>query len=329
VGLAGAQAIRDGVTVKGLDVAKLQRLLVESGHLPARVLEPPPPPVPPHLTELVRDLTGEEPWEWLEMLATERATEVPLIASLCLADREQVVPLLRSALPGSKGSRRLLLSRLLLWHGCADGLPAVLQEIDWELQQGPGLPLCARDLWWVSGAPDHGVMPEVVYLLYALTRVRDERILGPFEEVVTRLEAADRDYASGETRVFDYIRMVALAAERLALPGFVPLLRRLLALPELAASVASPRPTDDHLEERKAILVLYLSRALARCGRKGGLLRLAGLLSDPRSLLARSALQELRALTGHTRPLAAEPWKKALENHPEEFPPMPWERELN
>jgi hypothetical protein len=322
-GTAAAQAVREKTTVKALDVAALQRGLAETGNLPARIIDHGTKLAPLRRQQIVDDLTGDERMEWLHMLATERLTEVPPIIQLCCAEAREVVPILRTALGSSRGRRRLLLARLLLWHHCADGLDPVIQEIDRIWNSTEGLPLCERDRWWAHHIPEHGVMPEMVHLLFALSRTPDVRIAPSFAETVCRIEDDPRDYADSDTRVFDYIRMVAVAGERTGLPDFIPLLERLLALPELQAAAGDQSLEQDYLVERQAYLVLYLQRALARCGRKAGLLGLTGMLSDPRALIARSALQELRALTRAEHPLSGEKWAGLLATWPEEFEPMP------
>lgn len=328
VGTAAAQAARDAVTVKTVDVAKLQRALVESGNLPERVLRGAPSPAPSRLHRIVAGLTGDERFEWLHMLATERITSVPPLVRLCCAEAQEVVPLLRGAFETSTGELRLLLARLLLWHGSADGLDVVLEEIERQWKEHEALPECTRDVWWVTGVPEHGVMPEMVHLLYALTRVKDPRVIAPFEQLVARVERVERDYSDLRIRVFDYIHIVALAAERLGQPQFAPLLERLLALPELQESLRQPSIGTDDVEERKAYLVVCLARSLARCGRKEGLLKLAELVSDDRAVISKSACQELRALTNMDHPRSREVWHEALQDYPSTFAPVLWEKEL-
>ena len=171
-------------------------------------------------------------------------------------------------------------------------------------------------------------MPQTVHLLFALSRIPDAPIVPSFAEAVPRIEPDPRDYADSDTRVFDYVRMVAVAAERTGLPEFAPLLERLLALPELQAAARNQSIEQDYLVERQAYLVLYLQRALARCGQKAGLLGLTEMLTDARALIARSALQELRALTGADHALSREKWVELLATWPEEFEPMPWQVHL-
>jgi hypothetical protein len=84
----------------------------------------------------------------------------------------------------------------------------------------------------------------------------------------------------------------------LVFPEFIPLLRELLALPELKNSIQKEGIQVDLIGERMTYLSLALCRALARCGEKNGLLMLADFVEDNRSLIARSAQDELIALLG-------------------------------
>jgi hypothetical protein len=327
VGLAAAFAVQDGVSPRGLDIAKLQRRLVESGNLPGRVLEH-SPPGPPDLRALVSALTGDEPLEWQEMLSRERAAAVSPVVRVCLAASDEALPLLRGAFAQSDGRRRLLLARLLLWHRCADGADVVLEQVERELSVCEGLPRRVGDIDWSTGSPEQAIQPEVIFLINSLVRVADRRILGVMETLVGRLERADRDYRDIRAGIYDYIRTVAVAAERLTWPEFVPLLTRLSDLPEVRESVF-PRGFElDHFRERRAYLVLYLARALARCGQKEGLIRLADLLADARAVIRRSAYQELRDMTSVELPLSKDQWREALEKWPDSFACVPWDRDV-
>lgn len=324
VGLAAASAVQERVSPRALDVGKLQRRLVETGNLPARALEY-APPGPPDFRALVEGLTGDEPLEWQEMLATEKALSVSPVVQLCLAPSDGVVPLLQEAFTQSEGRRRLLLARLLLFHRCADGADAVLQEVDRVFSTCDGLPRRVGDIDWSTGSPEQAIQPEVIFLINNLVRVGDRRVIRIAGTIVERLEQAGRDYRDIRAGIYDHVRTVAVAAERLTWPEFIPLLRRLLELPEVRESVF-PRGFElDYFRERRAFLVLQLARGLARCGSKEGLLQLAALLADPRALVAGSAHQELRALTGMDHPRDDDRWRDALQSWPESSEPIPWQ----
>jgi hypothetical protein len=318
--------------------------MVETGNAPERVLHY-APAGRPDLRALVAGLTGEEPLEWQDMLALEKATSVSPVIQLCCADSGEVTPLLRDAFGKSDGRKRLLLARLLLWHRCADGAEVVVEEINRQLAQTEGLPRRAGDIWWSSGSPEQGIQPEIIFLGNALVRAKDPRAIGILSEFVNRIARADRNYADIRAGVFDYIRMVAMAAERMPSEEFVPLLRRLLELPEVRQAACPPLDIArggarlskvgappglelDHYKERRTYLVLALARAVARCGRKEGLVELAELLADPRTLYARSAHMELRALTGMNHPFSRQVWMEALAAYPESFAPAPWDTEV-
>ncbi len=327
VGLAAASAVHQHVNPRSVDVAKLQRRLVETGNLPARALEY-VPPGPPDFRALVEGLTGDEPLEWQEMLATEKATSVSPVVQLCLAPSDDVVPLLQEAFRQSDGGRRLLAARLLLFHRCADGADAVLQEVERIFSTCDGLPRRVGDIDWSTGSPEQAIQPEVIFLINNLVRVGDRRVLRIAGMIAERLEQADRDYRDIRAGIYDYIRTVAVAAERLTWPEFIPLLRRLLELPEVRESVFPRGLEMNYFRERRAFLVLYLARALARCGQKEGLVCLADLLGDARALVCRSAYEELRKISSAELPLSREQWRDALETWPDTFTPAPWDEEL-
>ncbi|GEM_PF-1769627 len=327
VGLAAALAVRDGVSPRELDVAKLQRRLVEAGNLPERVLEY-APERPPDVRALVEGLTGDEPLEWQEMGYRERATAVSPVVQLCLASSNEAVPPLREAFARSGGPRRLLLARLLLFHRCADGADVVVEEVERRFAACEALPRRAGNLEWSTGSPEQAIQPEVIFLINNLIRVADRRLLGIMGAIVDRLERMERDYRDVAAGIYDYVRTVAEAAERLTWAEFVPLLERLQELPEVAQSVSPSGLETDPFDERRAFLVLYLARALARCGCKRGLLQLADLISDPRALLAESARKELCWLTGMSHPRDTGRWRDALRDWPEVFPAAPWRREV-
>ena len=284
IGLAAAQSVKENTSLRALNVRQLQTQLVQEGNLPSRILEHRAIAEFPQLPPIIAHLTGDEQFEWLETRADEKAMEIAPVIALCCADSATVLPLLRSAFATASGKRQLLLARLLLWHRCAEGMPVVLDEVTRQLACCTALPRRVGDCDFSSSSPDQGIMPEILYLLYALTRVRQVEIMPPFIEIVTRLEQHERDYTDIRAGIFDYINTVAIAAERTGFPAFIPLLTRLSRLSEIqAASTALWRDTD-YFVERQGYLWLCLSRALARCGVKEGLQRLILLLDDPPSL---------------------------------------------
>jgi hypothetical protein len=324
VGLAAALCVKNHCQPRDLDIKPLQERLVRKGLLPQDVLEPARSRPEPDYAQLIDRLSGDEPFEWLEMSVRAKAVEPSPLAWLCTARPAEIVPLLLAAHAGATGSRRLLLARLLLWHGQEAGLDEVFREIRRLLAEEPGLPSRKGSVRFCNVPPDHGVMAEVIYLINLLSRVHSHESIQLLVEVVGRIERAERDYRDFRQSIFNYIECVAYVTERLALSGCIPLLERLLALPELRNRICTAGWEIDILGERQATLALCLNRALARCGSRQGLLGLASFTADNRALLARSARDELVALTGIDHGGVASDWLQALENWPETFEPQPW-----
>jgi hypothetical protein len=327
-GLAAAMSIKARVAPRRLNVRRLQRRLVRKGLLADKMLEPQPPEPLVDYTALVDELSGDQPWDWMEMSIRERLDKPSALAQLCLAPAEQVVPLLLAAHAQSENGRRLVLARLLCWHGQPQGVEDVLAAIRRQWQAEPPLPRRKASIRYCQMYPDHGVMTEPTYLVQSLAWVHDPRIVPLMNELVERIETSQRDYTDMRLCMFNYVESVAYVAERLADPAFAPLLERLRALPELQTGPLTSGFEVDLLGERLAYLKIGVNRALARCGFKQGLLGLAPFVADKRVSLARSAHQELAALTGLDCAGSPGDWQEALKDWPEQFAPRPWERKL-
>ena len=145
-----------------------------------------------------------------------------------------------------------------------------------------------------------------------------------FEKLVSILRDTERDYGDNRKGIFYYIRSVAYAAERLCFQRFIPLLRELLQLPELAAAQESGFIEPSILTERHAYLRLMLYMALARCGEIDGYWGLCRLLKENRSLLRRSARDELHALTGYDHGFDVTAWENCIQQRLSCRKAKPW-----
>ena len=251
------------------------------------------------------------------------------VVQLFLAPSEKVLPVLRAAYPQSDGRRRLLLARMLLWHGDERGAIDVVAEIWRLLGAVPLLPERKGSTRYCQLYPDHGVMTEVTYLINSLAGSSDPQVVDVLADLVSRIEKTKRDYTDLRQCIWNTIESVAYVAERQPQPGMGALLRRLLALPELQYRVMSGGLEVDLVGERLAYLVIILARALARCGEKEGLLLLAAFSVDCRITLARCAVDELVALTQFDCGNRPDAWMAALESWPETFPARPWTERMS
>lgn len=324
VGLAAAMASRAG-SVRRVEIPALRERLRQLGVLPAP--RPAFAPQHPDLGALIRNLTGEEPFETIDMdMSLAEASASPLVL-LCLAEREEVLPLLREAYREARGAKRFLLARLLLWHRDGSGLEEILAELSRQLEEAEGLPRRTHSVKFCQPYPDHGVMAEATYLVNELYKAEDPRILPLLERLVSRVEAAARDWRDQRECVFSHIESVAYVAERRGEAGYRPLLARLLALPEfrqVERPAGAPGFDVDPIEERILYAKLILARALARCGGREGYQILLRLTEDGRRLVAKSAMDELSALTGAPLDSLA----AAVASLPEAPAPQPWAEEI-
>lgn len=246
------------------------------------------------LQDAVSALTGKETLEWLEMDPTQWIETQPPVLRCFLAEPEAIRPLLLDALhsPESTPARRLLLSRLLLWHRDEAGVPSLLQAIEAMLAQHPGLPPREGPATFGQLLPDHGLMPEVVYLLNLLAWGHEVPVVGIFEKVLQRLVQAERDYTDLRAGIYCYVECFAYVAMRRGEAAFLPLLHALVALPELSG-VEEKNPL---LAERFAMLRLSLAEAMARLGDAKGHAMLAELTGYPALAVAESARMTLQGL---------------------------------
>ena len=321
IGLAAAMAVKAGGT-RRVDGEALRRELVRRGVLPQK--DPAPlAPQSPDYRAVIGGLTGKEPFETIEMDMAQAVTEISPIALLCLADSAAVVPLLHEAYRAAEGERRFLLARLLLWHRDPTGADEILSTISRALDETDGLPRRVGSVKFCQPYPDHGVMAEVSYLVNELYKLADPRILPLMERLVDRIVSSPRDFSDQRTCVFSHIESVAYMAERLGDPAYVPLLTRLLHLPEFSGVERESGFDVNPIEERVLWSKLIVARALARCGGREGYRALLAISHDARRLAAKSAADELTMLAGVH---AGELEKAAVL--PASPRPQPWTEEI-
>lgn len=256
------------------------QILASGGELPEA-----PSPRPAPLAEVIASLEGQEPWHWLDVPVTSYATGVSPIIRVMTASADEAVPLLRERLRTAVSpALRLTLSRLLLWHRAGDGAAEVIAEIRRLLACADGLPHREGSVNYGQMLPDHGLMPEAVYLVNALAHAPEADVLPLMAEILHRLETADRDWRDLRAGVYCWCESFAFLALRRREAGFAPLLRRVLALPEFQAETA-----DALLSERLQMLRITLLHALHRLGCPEGTCGLRKCAEDSRLVLALAA----------------------------------------
>jgi flavin-dependent dehydrogenase len=321
--LAAAQAVVRGVSPREVNVLAVQRQLVERGVLPHAILGRSGAPARLSalaLSSLIETLTGDEPF-YLDQGFQDRVTEPSVLVKLCTAGGE-VVPLLERAHEASHGKRKLLLARLLSWHGSRAGVSTLVAEILALLASGE-LPKVTTDVPYMGIAPDHGVMPEVCYLVYTLGMTRDPRTVSALERIVELFDPSEEEFAEKGNGAFHYADSVAYVAERLGSADVAPLLEALHAKKAVRGLVAQG-PESDFIRERRAYLELVIGRALARCGAKAGLDILVEYLGDARSLFREHARAELRAVTERDYAYDLDAWRQWIAAEASKLSVKPW-----
>jgi hypothetical protein len=121
--------------------------------------------------------------------------------------------------------------------------------------------------------------------------------------------------------MFSYVYSICYAAERLADPECIQALTLLAKKKGISGGLrpigTDPRKTGKGRtsirEDRYAYLELCIGRAMARCGSKRGYQILIDYLTDIRGFLARSAHEELTALSQRDFSHDTQAWSRWLE----------------
>ncbi|MBW7990751.1 MAG: FAD-dependent oxidoreductase [Planctomycetes bacterium] len=273
-GLAAAMAVKNGKSVRQIDIKALQKHLIEIGNLPEKVLtEKDSYPMPKEkiakaVESLVNDFDGLE---------------------IVLAHLKETMPLLRRAYDVAEDEKaKLKYAHVLgmLGHSCGSGtLIEAVKSSPWD--KG----------WNYTGMGQYGAsISELDSLIIALGRTRDKQGLKPILEKVEQLDANNE---------FSHYRAVAIALETLNHPNAAEPLAKLLKKPGMTghafmdintARHRTPSNPVDTLTRNRSLRELVLARALYRCGdyKNIGKTILTEYASDLRGHYARHARDVLK-----------------------------------
>lgn len=325
-GLAAALAVRQGCGAREIDLAALQRQLVEVGALPAEALNPATEAraySDDELDRMVAQLDAERPLHAYSDMTMEAVWRDPIpLVEICSAG-ERAVPILERALSTARGASRLRLAQALAMLRAPAAVPVLIEAIDRELQ-GDGLPERSAHIRHAGHPPDQGAMPDPAYLLYALGMVPDRRSMPIWQRVVDRLEATPDSLRHPTKGDFYYVDAVCFGAERLGDPETVPILEQLHRHQALHGQVTPAGLQSDFFQERQAMLELAIGRALLRCGSPAGAAILIDYLADGRALLAEAAHSELSAVTRQDFGKEGAAWTVWVAGEAGRLPPRPY-----
>lgn len=261
-----ARALNNGVWPEQMDARERRRFLLSCSDDPLIL-----PENRMKARECAEKISVNSRNQWVDVPFVYEETESFASLGLMAAEQDAVRPTLKKRLEREtdRETRELLIG-YALWHGMDDWTPELCDSICSKLQKVDGLPERKGSTMCAQLLPDHGVMPEIVYQLNQLGWSRREEILRPFSIVLDKLEKGERDYQTIQKGIYHYVESFAYAAVHNPQKGFIPMLKRLLKLPELEQAVEK-QDSVELLTERYQILVFILNRALAFLGDQDGL----------------------------------------------------------
>jgi len=326
VGLAAAQAIREGVAPRQINLSKLQKRLVKEGVLPKEVLNrriEPKEYDDIELKALVESLDAKKPlYSYSDMKMGEVFRgKIPMV-EVCTASCDRAVPILKESFTQATGKRQVLLAQALAMFGASAGVPALVEEIERHLTGG-SLPVRTSKVLYTQLPPDQGAMPDVVYLIYSLGMTGDKRNLDVWQKVAELLSPTEEDFSDRYKGTFYYVDAVCYGAELSGRVEAVPILNKLHAHDCLRNLVVKDGFQRDFVCERRAYLEVSIGRALARCGSGDGMDILISYLDDNRALLAEFAHTELAAIAGRDYGKDSHAWRGWLTEVKDSLKPCP------
>lgn len=233
---------------------------------------------------------------WIDAAFTYTEQEgQPFLRMMCMEADGAVEKLEQTLAKERSPELRQFLIKCELWHGCDRHVEEFAEHISEKLEGG-ALPLRQQAITCAQLLPDHGVMPEVVYELNALSASRNPVCEKPFAAVLKGLKKIKRDYMDIRKGIFHYMESFAYVAERNGNEMILDCIEELRGFEELTEARRGHR--DDILTERHLILEFELCRALAVNGRTAGYEGLADLLGSPSLVIAGSAWKTLTGLSG-------------------------------
>jgi flavin-dependent dehydrogenase len=243
-GLAAAMAVKNGKSIRQIDIKALQKHLIKIGNLPETVLtDKDSYPMPKErLTQAVGNIVND--FDELEIV---------------LAHLKETMPLLRRAYDVAENEKdKLKYAHILgmIGHPCGSGtLIDAVKSSPWD--KG----------WNYTGMGQYGAsISELDSLIIALGRTRDKQGLKPILEKVEQLDTDNE---------FSHYRAVAIALETLGHPNAAEPIAKLLKKPGMTghafmdintARYRTPPGPVDTLTRNFSLRELVLARALYRCG---------------------------------------------------------------
>lgn len=283
LGLLAAKAVLAGTDVEKLPMAQC-RLWIEKATGDSLTL-----PCEKNfstLREAAAMIGSAERTHWIDVPFTYEEKRVSPLLALVYGERKEVlsavmerIRTIETEIEKETADKNALqkvlftLKKLALFHGG----DAYTEELETHIlrklsESMPFLPKRKGSCMCAQLLPDHGVMPELVYELNLLSHGR-RFSMKPYELVTDRLAEGERDYEAIEKGIFPYMESIAYAGEHSGRKEFIPLLSRLIKLPEFREAFAEENKTG-LMRQRWQMLWVLLNRTLFLLGSREGEWRL-------------------------------------------------------
>jgi len=309
-GLAAAQSVGKNKPFSDIDIKALQKGLIRLGVLHNKDLSG----IPGVKDSALPRIGSTQLKHMVDQLAVDKLKLTDKVSLLVRPDLS--LPLLKEALGNAAGSGRIEVGKALCFLGDRQGADVLLGELERSLKIR-GLSM-ETHVGMRHKTPDHASAPEMTYWVNSLGRSGDSRVIPFMTEIAKRVEMNAHD----TDPMFNYVYSICYASERLADPECIQALMLLAKKKGISGGLrpigTDPRKTGKGRtsirEDRYAYLELCIGRALARCGSKRGYRILIGYLTDIRGFLARSAHEELTALSRRDFSHDIQTWSLWLED---------------
>ena len=279
LGLLAAKAVLAGTDVEKLPMAQC-RLWIEKATGDSLTL-----PCEKNfstLREAAAMIGSAERTHWIDVPFTYEEKRVSPLLALVYGERKEVlsavmerIRTIETEIEKETADKNALqkvlftLKKLALFHGG----DAYTEELETHIlrklsESMPFLPKRKGSCMCAQLLPDHGVMPELVYELNLLSHGR-RFSMKPYELVTDRLAEGERDYEAIEKGIFPYMESIAYAGEHSGRKEFIPLLSRLIKLPEFREAFAEENKTG-LMCQRWQMLWVLLNRTLFLLGSREG-----------------------------------------------------------
>ena len=330
-GVAAAYAACNGVTLRNLDLRKLQERLTIVGTLLPEMLARGAESkryTAQEIRDFVRQLNGKHFASWFDVPMAREGTphfreKIPIV-EICSSDPSLAIPILEDEYAKASGDRQLRLAQALAMFGSRIGVPALIAAIARGLSQRiTNIPMeDAPEAGAIEGK-EWGIPFPPAELVYSLGMTRDARALAVWDSVADHTPAEPGDFHDELPWPFHYIDSICYGAELLGDPAAIPILKKLHARPTLYRQAVKHGLVFDFDFDKRALTEITIGRALAALGDTEGYEILIDYLDDIRANQAEFAHMTLEQMTGINLGKTPKEWSAWLENERGSLRPVP------